>query len=159
MKWIARIFVFTIALVFGTFAASLFWDSSRQEVTAVAADVPVRIAPIAAVKTPIGAESLLGSWKGTWDHNNGDCTIEIDRVNGNAFYGTLRKEGAVVLFEGKFNPETRILSFNETKVVRLGPYTEWSLGENSGFISPDGRTLVGSGRDKWGWYGWTASNY
>jgi hypothetical protein len=157
MKWIARIFVFIITLVFGTFAASLFWDDSRGE--AIVIDVPAPIAPVAAVKAPIRAESLLGTWKGTWDHNDGDCTIEIDRVDGNVFYGTLRKEGAVVLFEGKFDPNTRMLYFNETKVVRLGAYSEWSLGKNSGVISPDGHTLVGSGRDKWGWYGWAASNY
>jgi hypothetical protein len=156
MKWIARVLVFMTTLVFGTFVASLFWspDSGLSNCTLI-----VKPAHIAAVKTPIKAENLLGTWKGTWGHSNDDCTIEIDRVNGNAFSGTLRKEGAVILFEGTFNPKTRMLYFNETKVVRLGTYTEWSLGKNSGVISPDGRTLVGSGHDKWGQYDWDASNY
>lgn len=156
MRWIARVIVFISALVFGTFAASLFWDNNTREVTVVNLRVPVPITPPpAAVNAPISAESLRGTWSGTWDHNDGDCTIEIDQVDGNAFSGTLTKEGAVVLFEGTFNPKTRMLSFNETKVVSLGGYTEWSLGKNSGFITPDGHTLVGSGQDKWGWYGWS----
>jgi hypothetical protein len=53
MKWIARVFVFTVALVFGTFTASLFGDAAAP------------ITPIAAVKTPVKAENLLGTWKGS----------------------------------------------------------------------------------------------
>ena len=148
MKWIARVLVFTAALVFGTFAASLLWDTSAL------------ITPVAAVKTPLGAQNLLGTWKGSWGHNDGDCTIEIYRVDGNDFYGTLRKEGAEIRFVGTFDPDTRMFYFDETKVVRLGAHMlEWSLGKNSGIISENGRILVGDGRDKWGQYGWAASNY
>ena len=155
MRLIARVIVFISALVFGTFAASLFWDNSPQDVTVVNLRVPVPIVTTVEVNAPISAESLRGTWNGKWDHNDGDCTIEIDQVDGNAFYGTLTKEGAVVLFEGTFNPKTRMLSFNETKVVSLGGFAEWSLGKNNGYITPDGRALVGSGQDKWGWYSWS----
>ena len=108
----------------------------------------------------MSAKSLLGTWKGSWGHNDGDCTIKIYGVDGDAFYGTLRKEGAEVRFEGTFNPKTRMFYFDETKVVRLGAHMrEWSLGKNSGLISEDGRILVGDGHDKWGQYAWAASNY
>ena len=147
MKWIARLFVFVGALFLGTFAASLFWGQSWED---------------ASVNTArsLTTESLLGTWQGNWGHNDGECTLEIYRVDGNVFYGRLKKEGAEVLFEGKFNPKTRRLAFTETEVLRLGTHmTGWSLGENRGIISRDGRILVGSGRDEWGQYGWAASNY
>src|SRR5215216_3389810 len=107
MKWIARVFVFTAALAFGTFAASLFGYGFRPAVT------PVK--PPAATAVPLTAESLLGTWKGTWDHNKADCTIEIRRVEGDTFYGTLRESGAEVRFEGTFDPKTRMLYFEETR--------------------------------------------
>ena len=138
MKWIARVFVFTAALVFGTFAASLFAYDTTPAIA------PVK--PPAATMAPLTTESLLGTWKGTWDHNNADCTIEIRRVKGDTFYGTLRENGAEVLFEGTFDPKTRMLYLNETKVVRVGDYAEWSLGRNSGVMSPDGHILVGTRR-------------
>ncbi len=160
MKWIARVFVFVGALAIGTFAASLFLsrDSGLSNGTLPVARVLTN--PVAPPRAPIRAENLLGTWKGTWGRNDGDCTIEIERVKGNAFYGTLRKQGAVVRFEGTLDAKTRTLRFDETKVVRLGAHmTEWSLGKNSGTISDDGRILVGEGHDKWGKYDWSASNY
>jgi hypothetical protein len=149
MRWIARGFVFTVALGFGNFAASLFWDSTDFQAAA----------PQAAPFETINAEVLLGVWTGTWGYNSGDCTITIDRVDGNKFNGKLRKEGAEILIQGAFDAATRKVDFSETKVVRLGDeMNEWSLGRNSGTISRDGRTLVGTGRDEWGQYAWAVSN-
>ena len=157
MKWIARVLVFTTTLVFGMFVASLFWSPTSGLSNCT---LPVKTAHIAAVKTPIKAENLLGVWKGSWGHRREDCTIEIDRIKGNAFYGTLRKRGAEIAFAGTLDPDGRRIFFRETKVLKLGVHmTEWSLGENSGSFSPDGRTLTGTGHDKWGTYGWDASHY
>ena len=155
MKWIARVFIFLAALVIGTLAASLFWGGGLRDGVGLDAPAPAGVE----VKT-LRAENLLGNWNGTWGHNHGDCTIVIDRVEDNAFYGTLHKQGAVVRFEGTFDPTTRMFRFDETEVVRLGAnMTEWSLGKNRGLISQDGRILVGDGHDKWGQYGWGASNF
>jgi hypothetical protein len=154
MKWIGRVLVFIGALVFGTFAASLFWGEATPS--------PCHSDPPASVErsTPLRAENLVGTWKGAWGHDVGECTIEIERVDGNDFYGTLKKDGAVVRFEGTFDPKTRNLNFVETKVVRLGADTsEWSLGKNVGNFSRDGRFLEGTGYDKWGQYAWAVSNY
>ena len=158
MKWIARIFVFTATLVFGTFAASLFLDAALPKAPARGLLRPR--APIVTVKSPVSTESLLGAWKGNWGHNAGDCTLTVYRVKGNAFYGTLRKEGAEILFEGTLDPSTRQFHFDETKVVTLGSeMSAWSLGRNSGIISDDGHILVGEGHDDAGQYSWAASNY
>src|SRR5215213_5669223 len=150
MKWIPRFLTFIAALSIGIFAASLFWDGSVRAVTSFNAPVP----------TTLGAGNLLGTWKGSWGYNGGECTLEIYRGEGTNFYGTLRKEGAEIRFEGTFDPQTREIFFEETKVVTLGAHmSEWSLGKNSGTLSRDGRILVGTGQDKWGEYGWAASNY
>ena len=154
MKWIARIAVFTGALVFGTFAAALI-----SSFILPSSNFGRILFPLS-VETPSSAKSLLGTWKGTWGYNDGDCMLLIDRVEGNAFYGTLRKEGAVIRFEGTFDPKTRAFYFDEIEVLRLGAHMSgWSLGKNSGIISRDGRILAGDGHDKWGQYTWAASNY
>ena len=148
MKWIARVSVFVAALVLGTFASSLFWYSTLS------------IVPLAWVKTPVGAERLIGTWNGPFGRNDGDAAIEIHRVRGDRFYGKLRKEGAVVRFEGTFDSATRRIEFRETEVLRHGAHmSEWSLGTNTGILSKDGRILVGDGYDRWGHYSWAASNY
>ena|SRR3982750_4195393 len=155
MKRIVNVFAFVVAFVLGTLTASLFWYQSWHEVPAV--DERPIVEHIYNTVPPGPPEDLLGTWKGTWDHDSGDCTILIDRVDGNKFSGTLKKDGAVILFEGTFDPVTRYLQFNETKVVRLGAYSVWSLGKNIGNLSYDGRYLSGTGRDKWGEYTWHIS--
>jgi hypothetical protein len=151
MKWIAKVCVFTTALVFGTFAASLFGYDTTPPITPVMEPV--------ATTTRLTAQSLLGTWKGDCGLNNDECTIGIYSVEGNTFYGALEKDGLETLIEGRFNPRTRMFYFG-TRIVRLNFQTlHWSLGSNSGIVSPDGHFLVGIGHDMNGRYSWTASNY
>lgn len=148
MKWIARIFVFSAALFLGVFSASYLWAGTWLDVKVVNS------------KPKLSAKSLLGTWKGAWGYNEGECEIEIYRAEGTNFYGTLRKEGAEIRIQGTFDPRTRKLYFDETEVLRLGAnMTGWSLGENRGVMSHDGRIMVGDGRDEWGQYSWAVSNY
>ena len=119
MKWIARVVIFISALFFGLFVSALFRGPSGLSDCTFTIP-PELIASAATFKTPLRAQNLLGTWKGTWGHDSGDCMLQIDRVEGNAFYGTLRKKGAEIRFEGIFNPNTRMFHFEETKVVRLG---------------------------------------
>jgi hypothetical protein len=105
---------------------------------------------------PIPAENLVGLWSGTWGYNRERCTIEIERVDGEKFYGTLKKEGAEIALAGTLDPDGRRVFFRETRVLNLGMYSGWSLGTNTGSFSPDGRTLTGTGTDERGQYGWDA---
>lgn len=111
--------------------------------------------PIEAID--VSAEDLEGVWKGTWDHSGAPCTIVIRRIEGNKFYGTLAERGAEVSFEGTFHADERRVFFRETKVIKLGAFGEWSLGTNSGSFSLDGRTLSGTGVDRWGTYNWNVT--
>ncbi len=156
MKWIGRVFVFTAALSFGAFAASFFVASQTVELADTA--VVVEHDPVMTYGIR-STTDLIGTWQGSWGYNSGDCTIEITHVVGEAFYGTLRKEGAEILIEGRFDPGTREVFFVETYVVRLGAaMTVWSLGENRGAISRDGRLMFGTGIDEWGQYNWAVSS-
>ncbi len=157
MRWIARIVAFTAALSCGAFVASFFVASQSASVDDTAVVVQHGLDRQYGVRS---ATDLVGTWKGSFGYNAGDCTIEITRVEGEAFYGTLRKEGAEILFKGTFDPASRALSFKETKVVRLGAaMSVWSLGENRGAISRDGSVMFGTGVDEWGQYAWAVSNY
>ena len=120
-------------------------------------EVSYTLTPVAPVEA-VRAEDLVGTWSGTWGYEGERCTIEINRVAGRTFYGTLKKEGAVITLEGYIDPDRRLVHFKETRVVRLGPgMSEWSLGLNSGTFSADARTLAGEGTDEWGTYGWSAT--
>lgn len=120
--------------------------------------VSYRLQPLpAAEPAEVTALDLEGVWTGTWDHTQMPCTITINRVEGNRFSGVLRQGEAKIAFEGTFHDENRRVFFRETKVAELGPFSEWSLGTNSGEFSFDGRTLSGTGVDRWGTYKWSVS--
>jgi hypothetical protein len=156
MRKAAAVVTFFGAWAIGAGAAYVVNGTAEEPV----ADVRVSYKLIAPVEDamPVYAFDLLGRWSGTWGYGRERCTIDIDRIDGVKFYGTLRKDGAVVTLEGYIDPEQRHVHFKETKVVKLGPeMSEWSLGLNAGDFSPDGRTLSGEGTDEWGSYRWNVT--
>src|SRR5262245_11586408 len=116
--------------------ASAFFADSREEVIAVEPP-PTMIFKAAPVNdAPVSAEDLVGRWRGTWGYDRATSTIDIDRVDGDKFYGTLKKLGAEIAIEGRVDTEGRNVFFRETKVINLGPeFAGWSLGKNSGSFS------------------------
>lgn len=142
------------ALAIGIMVAGLF---GVEPVVAVAeppsqVTVTYKLAPPSAETVRVEAADLVGTWHGTWDHQDVPCRVEIRRVDGNRFYGTLNQGDAEVSFDGTFETNLRRVFFRETKVMKIGTYSEWSLGTNSGGFSADGRTMSGTGVDKWGTY-------
>ena len=154
MTWIARIAAFAAALMVGSFTGFVASQDDSFNGTAVV-DQREEIDP----RTELTTADLLGTWKGSWGYNSVDCTIEITWVKGDEFSGTLRKEGAEILVHGTFSRATRAVEFREIKVVRLGAdMRQWSLGENRGSLSRDGRIMYGTGVDEWGQYAWAVSD-
>ena len=82
------------------------------------------------------------------------ATLTITRTEGNRFSGILKQSESEIAFAGTIDESDRRVFFHETKVLKIGAYSEWSLGTNSGAFSPDGSTLSGTGIDKWGTYQW-----
>ena len=151
---VASVLSFFGALAIGI--ASGYIADDRRVIVAV--EPPHALEPVPVHAVAVRAEDLRGVWSGTWGYGRESCTIEIDRIKGEKFYGTLRKEGAEIVIAGSLDPDGRKVYFRETRVLRLGPeMSEWSLGTNLGSFSPDARTLTGTGSDKCGTYGWDAS--
>jgi len=144
---------FLIALMIGV--AAVFFADSRTDVAVVQA--PTEPAVSSPVSKPVKMETLLGKWTGKWDHSFVDCTVEIERIDGEEFYGTLRENGAEIALTGTLDQKTKKVTIHETKVLSLGNYTEWSLGEDMGTLS-DGLWMSGTGTDKWGKYDWVVSH-
>jgi hypothetical protein len=149
---------FVGALVIGIAASTWFVKTASGPVAPdVQLPIPMVHEPDPA---PVRARNLLGRWKGSWNYwgdTDGTCTIHIDRVNGDRFYGTLTQGGAEVTFEGKFDAVGRKVFFHETKVIKLGQYSQWFLGTYNGSLSDNGRILSGSGKDSWNGYDWNVT--
>ncbi len=153
LRQIGGVLSFFIAFAIGITVA--FTEGSGTEVAAV--NAPKEIPVNAPASAPLKMGMLVGKWAGKWDHDFADCTVAIDRVAGNDFYGTLTKNGASIAITGTLDRKTRKVKIHETDVLALGHYGMWSLGENTGEISADGLSMSGTGYDKWGDYRWFVS--
>ena len=152
----ASVVSFVGALVVGV-AASAWFVEIPSVPAAVDDRLPITTVCVPDFAFPVRAGNLLGHWKGSWNYwgdRGGTWTMDIDRVKGDNFYGTLYQGGAEVTFEGKFDADGRKVFFHETKVIKLGSYSQWLLGTYDGSLSDDGRFLSGSGKDSWDGYDW-----
>lgn len=102
----------------------------------------------------INSSNLIGTWEGIFGSNNAPSNIKIDKIEGNTFYGVLNKENSQIAFTGSMNPNTREITFKETKVISLGNAKDWKLGTNKGVFSNNGQTIKGKGEDGRNSYSW-----
>ena len=99
------------------------------------------------------ANNLVGRWRGTFGYNDPEAMIYIDRVEGNRFYGNLTVHGALIALEGTVDSEG--IYFHETKVLTIDKSLgKWSLGNDRGTFSSDGKSMFGDGQDEYGTYEW-----
>lgn len=145
------------ALAIGIAVAGLFVGEPVVAVAEPASRVTVTYTltePAYRKAVEVRAQDIRGTWRGTWGYDHDACRIEIKRVEGDQIYGTLYKDEAVISVVGEFDAQGQRLLLREVKVLSLGVYDEWSLGTNTGTFSADGRTMSGTGIDKWGTYNW-----
>jgi serine/threonine protein kinase len=93
------------------------------------------------------AQNLTGKWIGTYGPTNGAATLLINEHKGDKLSGVLEQGGVRVAFTGSVDAASRKVTLKET---RLLSGSDWSLGENTGEISADGRKMSGTGRDELG---------
>jgi serine/threonine protein kinase len=91
-----------------------------------------------------GGKGLKGRWEGTYGPMGQEATLMIQESKGGRLSGILEQGGVRVAFVGSVNFSTRQVSIKETRVLSG---SGWSLGENAGSLSADGREMSGTGGD------------
>jgi serine/threonine protein kinase len=117
------------------------------------------------VNSPTIAESddvnvdvqLKGTWAGTYGPLNYATKLVIRNHNGREFDGVLEQGTIHVAFSGTYDPTSRSVRMKQTEVLQG---QDWSLGEDAGTLSADGKKLSGTGKDAVGGmlgisYNWT----
>ena len=92
-------------------------------------------------------QELKGTWTGTYGPLNYATKLVINDHNGDRLEGTLEQGALRVAFNGTYDPETRVLTMKQTRVLSG---EGWSLGEDTGTLSADGKTISGTGQDPLG---------
>jgi serine/threonine protein kinase len=88
---------------------------------------------------------LRGKWVGNYGPVGSAATLVINNQSGNQFDGVLEQGAHRVAFKGSIETET--IQMKQTKVLSGD---DWSLGEDTGKLSNDGKQMSGSGKDALG---------
>ena len=100
---------------------------------------------------------LKGTWAGTYGPAGNATKLIINNQKDNELDGVLEQGATRVRFKGTFDPRSRSVRLSQTEVLSG---EDWSLGEDVGTLSADGRKLSGTGKDAIGGtlgisYNWT----
>jgi len=93
------------------------------------------------------SEDLRGTWAGTYGPMGFATKLVIKNQNGKQFDGTLEQGATRVAFKGAYDSQSRTLTMTQTEVLSG---EDWSLGEDVGTLSSDGKKLSGTGKDALG---------
>lgn len=100
--------------------------------------------PAADASTNSAEHDLRDTWTGTYGFLSQPATLMIENHNEKSFDGILQQEGVKVAFSGTYDAKSRELSIKELEVLAG---EGWSLGENIGKLSTDGKNMSGTGKD------------
>ena len=140
LRWIiaaAGVFVALVAIV-GVGIAIQFGVNRMQASRSVAENVN---------QIATASDDLRGNWAGTYGPLSYATKITITNQNGNSFDGVLEQGAIRVAFKGTYDPQSRALTMNQTEVLSG---EGWSLGEDVGKLSEDGKKISGTGKDPLG---------
>ena len=140
LRWIiaaAGVFVALVAIV-GVGIAIQFGVNRMQ----ASRDVAENVNQIATV-----SDDLRGNWAGTYGPMGSATKLTIKNQNGNSFDGVLEQGTIRVAFKGTYDSQSRTLTMNQTELLSG---SDWSLGEDVGQLSPDGKKISGTGKDPLG---------
>ena len=146
LKWLIAAFGLFFALIVilvGGFAIKFGVDQFRSSPT----QSPPVTTPSQSVSSVASNLDLRGTWTGTYGHMGVAAKLIIKNHNGNKLDGTLEQGPVRVAFSGTYDPESKSLKLKQTEVLSG---EGWSLGEDSGTVSDDGRKISGTGKDEMG---------
>lgn len=93
------------------------------------------------------AVDLTGTWTGSYGPLGYATKLIITSHSGDKVEGTLEQRAIRVAFNGTYDSEKRELTMKQTKVLSG---EGWSLGEDTGTLSDDGKSISGTGKDELG---------
>jgi len=146
------VFIVTMAMIGVLVFMKFGWHSntttnnSNQQIQTQTSEAPAASqtnSSESAVKTT--TEDLRGTWIGTYGPLGGAATLVIKNQRGSMLEGELSQGPVVVAFNG--TATGRSVNLKQTKVLKGDG---WSLGEDSGTLSADGKSLSGTGTDTTG---------
>jgi len=97
--------------------------------------------------TSTSSEDLRGTWAGTYGPLGFATKLVIKNQNGKEFDGTLEQGTIRVAFKGTYESQSRTLKMTQTEILSG---EDWSLGEDVGKLSSDGKKISGTGKDALG---------
>jgi serine/threonine protein kinase len=140
LKWLIAafgLFVVLIVVVAAGFAIKFGVDQFRT--------LP-KTSPPAQTVEPLKSSNvdLKGTWSGTYGPMNYPTKLIIKNHDGDKLEGTLEQGTFRVTFDGTYDSRSRTITMKQTEA--LGEQG-WSLGEDRGTLSEDGRKMTGTGKD------------
>ena len=147
LKWIlvASGLLFALIIVIGAgFAIKFGMDQLKSP---PATSPPVTSTPQQAETASSSDVDLKGTWNGTYGPLGNATKLIIKNHNGDKLDGTLEQGPVRVAFDGTYDPESRTLTMKQTEVLSG---EGWSLGEDEGKLSADGKKISGTGKDPLG---------
>jgi serine/threonine-protein kinase len=123
--------------------------AAPSDQTATTEDTPTPAPTDEATETsaPQSDQELTGNWTGTYGPMGQPATLTVQAEPAGKLSGVLEQGSVRVAFVGSVDPATRQVTLKETRVLSG---SGWSLGENTGTLSADGRTMSGTGGDAYG---------
>lgn len=152
LKWLIAavgLFVALLVIIAAGFAIKFGRDQFRSPPSA---SPPSTVAPV--IRPPQSRDPVLptdvdlrGTWTGTYGHMGVGATLIIKNHKGDKLDGVLEQAAVRVAFTGTYDPGSKSLKLTQTKVLSG---EGWSLGEDTGKLSDDGRMMSGTGKDAMG---------
>lgn len=152
LRWMAAAAAVVVALVVivGVGIAIQFGVSRMRASRESAVEIANQnTAPIISTSPVVATSSqdLRGTWGGTYGPMGAATKLVIKNQDGNSFDGTLEQGTFRIAFEGTYDAQSRKLTMRQTEVLSG---ESWSLGEDVGTLSSDGKKLSGTGKDPLG---------
>jgi serine/threonine protein kinase len=149
LRWIAAATAVMVALVVivGVGIAIQFGVSRIRASRESAVQIANQNTAPPVVTSSSSSEDLRGTWTGTYGPMGFATKLVIKNQNGKEFDGTLEQGATRVAFKGAYDSQTHTLTMTQTEVLSG---EDWSLGEDVGTLSSDGKKLTGTGKDALG---------
>lgn len=143
LKWIllASGLLFVLVFIIGAGIALKFGLDHFKSPPVTSPPQPVETA------VPTSDIDLRGTWNGTYGPLSYATKLIIKNQNGDKLDGTLEQGAIRVAFSGTYDSQSRTLTMKQTNVLSG---EGWSLGEDVGKLSDDGKKISGTGQDALG---------